>query len=107
MPIWLLCLRWKHTSGGGSNWNHDSQALHHGGQGRGQLVRFVQAPTDHQPMATVHGATLPQRQERPIKKSLPFGPLALTEPLPVLGGERVVRDGGHITEQASLLGLHT
>ena len=27
MPIWLLCFRWKNTSGGGSNWNNGSKEL--------------------------------------------------------------------------------
>ncbi len=92
-----------------------SNSLHDGRQGRGQwgkdqvighFERRVEAATKHQPMAFVHGAMLEQRQDGPIKEPLPFGALALTESLPVLGAQRTVPDAGDIAEQTPRLGLH-
>ena len=91
-----------------------ANGLHDGGQGSGlrskdQVIghglRGIEATAKHQPMALVHGATVEQRQHGPIKEPLPFGPLALTESLPVLGAQGVLPDAGHITEQASRFGL--
>ena len=93
-----------------------ANGLHHGGQGRGQgskdqvigqFKRLVQAAAKDQPMATVDRAPLHQRQDGPIKEAIPFGALALTQALPVLFAQGLLCDAGHITEQASLLGLHT
>src|SRR5579864_5790060 len=56
-----------------------SNSLHDGGQGSRlwgkdqvirQLVWVVQAPKDHQPVSSVHCATMEHRQDRPIKKPL-------------------------------------
>src|SRR5437879_2628948 len=70
-----------------------SNGLHHEGQGRvewgkdqviGQLTGVVEAATHHEPMAVIEQAMVNHRQDSPIKEPLAFGPVALTEPLPVL-----------------------
>src|SRR2546425_949536 len=85
-----------------------TNGLHDGGQGSSQRSKdqvisqlgwVVEATTDDQPMTTVHDAPVEPRQDGPIKKPFPFGPLALAESLPVLGAKLVVRDAGHVTEQ--------
>ena len=89
---------------------------HHDGQGRvrwspdqvvSQLVRVVEATTKDEPMAPIHPALMQQRQAGPIKATLAFGALAGTEPLPVLGSERLLRDAGHIGQQDPGARLHT
>ena len=84
-----------------------ANGLHHGGQGRlrrgpdqiiGQFMRVLQAAAKDEPMATVQAAPMHQRQPGPIKEALAFGALALTEPLPIAGMERLVRDAGHISQ---------
>ncbi len=66
----------------------------------------VEAATKDQEVSVVHGAPVQQGQDGPVKEALAFGAQALTEALPILGAKRLVRDAGHITEQASGLGLH-
>ena len=91
-----------------------ANSLHHGrerrrqwsrDQVRSQFVRVVEAATDDQPVATVHAALLDPGPDGPIEKALPFGALALTEALPVLGAQGTVGDIGDITEQDAGFGL--
>ncbi len=73
----------------------------------GQFVGVVQAATDHEPVTTVHGASVHEGQACPVKEALAFGAQALREALPVPGMERLLRHAGHITEQEAGAGLHT
>ena len=73
----------------------------------GQLVRVVEAAAKNEPMATVGGDPIEDRQPGPIEEPRPFGALALAEAMPVLWVQCVSCDIADITEQASRWSLHT
>jgi hypothetical protein len=82
--------------------------LHHEGQRRlhgsvdqviGQLVRVVEAATDHEPMATVRDTSMHHRQASPVEEVLAFAALARRVAVPIAGTEGLLCDASHVSQQ--------